>query len=204
MFPPALDHVPDEISEMLDRHGRDLTARRLGSALERICDELERSNDGGCEPDSELRRELMEIVQCCRHERERSQLMAGLEQLARDLQSGSLEPDVALDPTPEADEPPRLVLLFDSAFSMHRTLPNLLDIRGHFLETDVRPMPLVELTIVVRAEEIEPNIALEGRVVRSAPNGIALRLYSPSPSTAERLRTLQSRMWSTRVGSART
>ena len=45
LSPPALKHVPDEFSEIIDSRSRDLDAEQLCSALEDLCTVLENERE---------------------------------------------------------------------------------------------------------------------------------------------------------------
>lgn len=197
----TLPPIPEQLSEMLDTYGPEMTEDRLCSVLEQVCERMRTNSDAPLEVEvpSDLERACLELLESPAEQGEHRALLEGLETLRDTLQHQSLEPELELESVDEATEPPSLVMCFSSAWSMRWTLPDIFDLDGGFIETDVRPGPLLDLETVVRAPRVERSVSMMGRVVRSAPNGIALRCNYPSSETMEQLRSTQRALWQHRL-----
>lgn len=188
-LPPvdSSDHdLADEISDVIDEHGRGLEADELSKIVERVAGRLEGQFDEEVST-RELAGELHRFVADQAEAADRKLCVDTLRAIADSLRQGSLAPEADYRQSPP-DE--RLAVVFDSAFALRQTIPNLLDIRGYFVETDTFPATREEITIVVEARHLDRGVELCGRVIRSAPNGIAIQVADLSPGTRRKLREL--------------
>lgn len=178
--------LADEISDVIDEHGRGLEADELSEVVEQVAGRLEGQFDEEVST-RELAGELHRFVARHTETDDREVCVDTLRAIADSLRHGSLAPEVQYRQSPP-DE--RLALVFDSAFALRQKIPNLLDYRGYFVETDTFPATREEITIVVEARHLDRRVELSGRVLRSAPNGIAIQVADLSPSTRQKLREL--------------
>ena len=185
----AGDRLAGEISDVIEEHGRGLGAEEISSAVEEVAAELDEDLDdvSPLELQRELRSFLRDHCQHLTHE----ECIETLREIADDLRSGSLTPRVEFRDD-EGDN--HITVVFDSAFALRQELSNLLDIRGFFLETDRHPSPPEEVGITIETTRLNASVDLEGRVLRTAPNGVTLQIYEPPPDKEQRLRALPANM----------
>lgn len=184
--------VSGEVSEVVERHGRGRDADSILQALEEVCERGGKASGWEREPSrGELQRALVEKLEACGEDACRRELLGEMERLAEDLRAGSLRPSVEW--TPLEGRPSRLMIRFHAAFALERAIPEMLDIRGFFLECEHRPPMLEDIAILIGSGGVDP-VKLEGKVVRSAANGIALQIYGIDERTERALRALPARM----------
>lgn len=175
--------LADEISDVIEEHGRGLDSDHISSALEEVAAELEHRAPTN-EPRRELKRELRSFVRKHASDLDRDELRAMIHGIAEDLRGGSLIPDVQL----RAVGPPHaLAFVFDSAFALRYQIPKILDSRGYFVEADAPFTHLDDIRVAVETTLLTTSVPLVGSVVRTAPNGFAVRLTPESPSAHRRL-----------------
>ena len=191
------DGLADEISDVIDQHAGGLDAETLWAKVEQVASRLEEDLEEEVSL-GELEYELCKFVDEHCQQMPRGECIEVLEVIAEDLESAPLTPRVEMHDIDRAARNPQLrptlVLRFESAFGLRRNLPKLLDMRGYFVETPHRPPTRDNLTVEVTGSQIDESVALDGQVVRTAPNGITLRIYQPSPDVSRRLRALPAKM----------
>jgi len=188
--------LADEISDVIEEHGRGLDAEGISSTIEAVLEEHGK-HDG--EPEishAALERELSRFVEQHGGELERAEVLEVLEELAGELREGSLEPEV--DVTDRAGVHV-VKLAFDCAFALERAIPRLFDIRGYFIEADLSLTYLDEIGLRILATRIDESVELEGCVTRTAPNGFTIQMWQPSVEVEQNLRSLPEKMRATRV-----
>ena len=185
------DRLADEISDVIEEHGRGLGAEAVSSAIERVAVDLDEEFDESISA-NELQHELHRFVDDHLEQMDREAFVETLREIAEDLRQGSLTPDVAYRRSEEGDE--QVALIFDSAFALRQKLPRLLDFRGYFVEIDRVPVAREDITVTVEGAHVDERVELNGCVLRSAPNGMALRIHDAGPSARRKLRELARTM----------
>lgn len=183
--------LADELSDVIEEYGRGLDAEAISSAIETVLEDYDNQDSETGLSHDELERELNRFVDTHAGDLERAEILELLREIADELQSGSLEPEINLD-DPGAF---RVVELeFDCAYALERALSNLFDIRGYFIEADIALTYLDDIRLRIRAARIEETVELEGCVTRTAPNGFTVQVWQPSVEVERRLRNLPSEM----------
>lgn len=185
------DQLADEISDVIERHGRGLDADAISTAIDRVAGNLE-ADFAESVSANELQHELHQFVDEHDEHMEREEFIATLREIADDLRQGSMTPEVAYRDGEEGHD--QVALVFDSAFALRQKLPSLLDVRGYFVECDRVPVVRDKISIVIAGAHVAASVELTGRVLRTAPNGMALKIYDATPGTRRRLRRLARRM----------
>ncbi len=186
--------LADEISDVVDEHGRGLEADEICSTIEQVARRVDGQFDHEISS-RELERELQRFVDHWSDAKNRDECLETLRAIAESLRDSSLTPDVEYRHDSQREA---IALTFDSAFALRQKIPKLLDIRGYFVETDTFPITRDDIVIAIESRHLAESIELSGRVLRSAPNGVAIQIDDISPETRRRLRGLVDRMRETR------
>lgn len=192
----AATALSDEISDVIEEHGRGLDAEAISSTIEAVLEEHDEIDGEPQVSHGALERELSRFVEQHGGELERAEVFDVLRELAAELSAGSLEPDVDVS---ERSGVHVVELAFDCAFALERALPKLFDIRGYFIEADLALTYLDEIGLRIRATQIDETVELEGCVTRTAPNGFTVQIWQPSVEVEQNLRSLPEKMRATRV-----
>lgn len=192
----AATALSDEISDVIEEHGRGLDAEAISSTIEAVLEEHDEIDGEPQVSHAALERELSRFVEQHGGELERAEVFDVLRELAAELSAGSLEPAVDVS---ERSGVHVVELDFDCAFALERALPKLFDIRGYFIEADLALTYLDEIGLRIRATQIDETVELEGCVTRTAPNGFTVQIWQPSVEVEQNLRSLPEKMRATRV-----
>lgn len=188
--------LADDISDVIEEHGRGLDAEGISTALEAVLADYEEADAPERFSHAKLERELRRYVEHYDGDVDRAEVLETLRELADELRTSSLEPTVDIE---RDDQVSSVILAFDCAFALQQTLPQLFDIRGYFVETDASLTYLDEIKVRVAARPIDVSVEIDGCVTRTAPNGFTVEVWQPPREVERRLRRLPDLMRDARV-----